>query len=470
MKKTKIVATIGPACRSKEVLTNMIKAGMNVARINLSHQKNNDRLELIEMIRSLGKELNTNVAIMYDTCGPEIRSGEFESGKVELIKGNEVEITTSKVLGTDKLFTINYNNLITDISVGDIIVLHDGQVSLKVTSIKENVVCKVVDGGILYNKTGVNIPGMMTSLPFLSERDIEDIKEAAKYDVDFIALSFVRSSEDVLEVNDLLIELGNDHMGIISKIECSLAVDDIKNIVDASDGVMIARGDLGIEIPLEEVPCIQKMIVKECYEKNKVSIVATEMLASMEENSRPTRAEVSDVANAVIDGADAVMLSGETAMGNYPIEAVKMMNKIIVNAEDHINHMELLKNAMSIDDDDITNAIAFSVVDSANKVKAASILASTTSGETARKISRFRPSCIIIASSFNEKTVRSLALNWGVYAFSTKKCNSTDEIIESAISIAKSFYKYEYHDKVIITGGFPSKDVKYTNFMKIEEL
>ncbi len=471
MKKTKIICTIGPASHTKDTLRQMIIEGMDVIRLNLSHASYLFCENVIKNVRELNEELNNNITIMLDLRGPGVRIGKIKNGSAKLEANTIIRIMNEDITGDKTAFSLNYKGLIDDIKLGHKILLDDGFIELTVLS-KDNrdILCRVENEGIIESNKGVNIPDIQLKIPFLSDKDKDDIIFASKMDVDFIALSFVSSVLDVLEVSDLLIGLKNDHIGIITKIETANSIADIDEIIKVSDGIMIARGDLGVEIPLEKLPNIQKDIIEKCYLADKVSIVATEMLASMQVNKRPTRAEVSDVANAVLDGADAVMLSGETTIGNYPVETVNIMRRIIESTEGDINHNALLEKAMETEKQDITSAIAYSVVDSANRLKVKNIVASTSSGYTARKISRFRPSCPIIATSFNYETVRSLTLNWGVYPVLVKEAKSTDEIVDEAKKISINLSKLETGDKIIITGEFPVSRAKHTNFMKIEEI
>jgi len=471
MKKTKIICTIGPASYTKDVMRKMIEEGMDIVRLNLSHADHSFCKEVIKNVRELNEELSKNVTIMMDLKGPALRIGKIKNYTARLEANTIIRIMNDDVVGDKAAFSINYKGLINDVKQGQKILLDDGLIELTVLA-KDNtdILCRVENEGVIENNKGVNIPGLKLKIPFLSDKDKEDIIFASKMDVDFLALSFVNSAFDVLEISDLLIELKNDHIGIIAKIETENSINDIDEIIKVSDAIMIARGDLGVEVPLEKLPNIQKEIIEKCYLADKVSIVATEMLASMQLNKRPTRAEVSDVANAVLDGADAVMLSGETTVGNYPVETVNVMRRIIESAEQDINYFDLLDKAMKNEKQDITSAIAYSVVDSANRLKVKNIVASTKTGYTARKISRFKPSCPIIATSPNYSTVRSLTLNWGVYPALVKEAINTDDIVEEAKKISIKLTKLETGDKIIITGEFPVSRAKHTNFMKIEEM
>lgn len=469
MKKTKIIGTIGPASESYNILKEMFLSGLDVVRINLSHSNHEEATELVRLIRDLNCELNRSVGILFDTKGPEIRVGDLEED-INVFKGDTVTFTNRDTFGTNKVF-IDYCNLYNDVNVGDRILLEDGLLEFRVSKVDgEDIVCTAFSNGVIKGNKGLNAPDTVLNIDFLSVIDKDDIMFASKVGADFIALSFVRDANDVLDVNDMLIGLKDEHMQIISKIESKSAVDNIENIIKVSDGVMIARGDLGVEVNLEEVPSIQKRIVKECFSKGKICIVATEMLSSMEEKLRPTRAEVSDVANAVLDGVDAVMLSGETAIGINPVAAITTMGKIIESTEAMIDYDELLTRCNKNRTSDIPTVISHSVVDAANMVNASVIVAATITGYTARKVSSFRPSCFIIATTPREKTATSMSLNWGIVPVLVDNLSSTDEIVEVAIKISKNMFNLKSKDRLVITGGFPSKYTKYTNFLKIEEI
>lgn len=471
MKKTKIITTIGPASKEEEVLQGLILNGMNIARINLTHASHEFCKDIILKIRKLNEKLNTNVAIMLDTKGPDVTVGKFEQGSAYLNGGDKIRIYMNPILGDSTKLSVSYPGLIHDVKVNDIIKINDGLIELKVLDKGiDYLLCEVVIGGFIENNKGINVIGTRLNIPFMRKEDEEDIAFANEMDVDFLALTHVSSAEDVLEVNDLLINLGNDHIAIIPKIENERAVDAIDEIIDISDGVMIARGDLGVELPFERIPGIQKSIISKCHRFGKVSIVATEMMASMENAARPTRAEVSDVASAVADGVDAVMLSGETTIGKYPVETVGVMTKIIQTAEDEVNYCELLDKAYRTEKQDTTGSIAYSVVECAGRLKMSAIVTPTMSGYTSRKISRFRPSCPIIAISPDEKVVKNLAIYYGIYPKLIKPIKTFDEMMEKSISAAKEIAKTEIGERIIITGGYPFKEVKHTNFMKIEDL
>lgn len=471
MNKTKIVATIGPASKDIEILRKLIKGGMDVVRLNLVHADYAFCKDIIKKVEALNEELGSNVAIMLDTKGPDIRTGDFVQGSAEFKKNDKIRIYMEEIIGDNTKFSINYPNLINDVVYNTTLKINDGKVELRVLDTIDNyILCEVLNDGVIEDHKGVNVPGVDLHRPFITPKDKEDMMFANKMNVDFIALSFVTSAEDVLEVNDMMIQLGNDHIGIIAKIENAKGLDDIDEIIRVADGVMIARGDLGSELPAERIPGIQKNIINKCHAAGKVSIVATEMMSSMENAATPTRAEVSDVANAVLDGADSVMLSGETTIGNYPVETVEMMTKIIESAEHDINYLDFLDRAMRTEKQDITGLISYSVAECANRLKCKAIVAPTLTGYTARKMSRFRPICLILALSPNKQTVRSLALHFGVHAIVVDELTSFDKIMKLATDTARKSLQANEGDKVIITGGYPFKDSRHTNFMQIEEL
>ena len=471
MNKTKIIATVGPVSNSTEKLEQLIKNGVDVFRINLSYATKEFCLDIKEKLDYLNQKLNTNIALMFDTCGPEVRVGRIHEKEVELITDTKIRIYTDDVLGDQTKFSLDYKRLIKDVNYDTIIKLSNGKVELQVLD-KGNdyLLCLVIKGGIVRENSIANILDVDLDLPFISEKDKDFIKFADELNIDFLCLSAVESHEHILEANDLLIDLGNNHMSIIAKIQNEQAITNIDEIINASDGVLISRGDLGIEVPMERIPGIQKTIVSKCQDKGKISIVATEMMASMENNLVPTRAEVSDVANAVLDGTDAVMLSGETTIGKYPVETVIAMEKILESAEHDIEYTEFIDKALKTENKDITGLIAHSVTDAALYLKCKAIFTPTMSGYTARKISRFRPYCPIIAASPDIETVKSLQLYFGVYPILINEPKTIDRVIELSKKHIKDKIDINPKDKYIITGGYPFKEVKYTNFMKIEEM
>lgn len=467
MKKTKIICSIGPVSRNYETMKNMVLAGMNAARINFSHADEIEKSETVELVKKLNKDINKNVAVLFDTKGPDFRTGVLENGEINLIEGNLIKITKEDIIGNTNVITVNYKEMIDAINIGNTVLLEDGLMKLEVIEkSNDDITCKIINGGILGNRKGVAVPGVPLNVPFISKQDKEDIIYACQNDGDFLALSFVSSKEDIFDAKKILVEQNNTHMQIISKVETATAIKNIDEIIEHSDGIMVARGDLGVEVPMPELPILQKMIVEKCRLQGKFCIVATEMLSSMQKNARPTRAEVSDIANAVLDGADAVMLSGETTVGKYPIDAVKMMADICENTE---RHMDYHNQTDSLVKNDITSIIARSVVDAANYLEPKAILAATLTGYTAKKISTLRPNSVIIAGVPNEEVARKLALSWGVYVTMVPAFNNTDEVIDEAILKANEVIKLEKDDVVIVTGGFhKNPTINSTNLLKIQ--
>lgn len=470
MNKTKMIATIGPSSYKKDVIREILREGVDVVRINMSHSDFDFAQNVILNVRDLDRELGLSTGIMIDTRGPEIRIGTLEKNKIKLEKGKTIKIVRGPVVGNENIISTSFRDLVSYAKMGEKLLVNDGNVELVVVSKDtDTLVCFINNDGYIKSNCSINIPDADFSIKFLSEFDKETIKFAVNMQADYIALSHVNDQLDVLDVNDLLIELNDDHIQIISKIENKNAIDEIKSILKVSDGVMIARGDLGIEVQIEKIPSIQKKIANAAKDAEKICVVATEMLSTMQENPRPTRAEVSDVANAVLDGTDAVMLSSETAIGKYPIETVKTMNKIIDEIENEINYNDLLLEYSRKDKIDISMAIAYSTVDSANRVKASAIVCSTLSGDTAKKISHYRPGCPVIAISPDEKTVRGLSINYGIIPMNAPVVTSTDEIVQISVEAAKKALNLT-QGKIVIAGSFPLKKISYTNFMKIEEI
>ncbi len=466
MKKTKIVCSIGPSSSDVEVMKEMVEAGMNVARINFSHATMEERVKVVDSVRKVRKLTGKSVALLWDTKGPEFRSGVLENDSIELIPGNTIRIVKEDVLGNQERFTVNHPEALNDLEVGDTVLLENAKMKVEVTSVEEDgVTCKIINGGTLGNRKSMSVPGKALNIPYISDVDRQDIIYACEHGGEFLAISFVSTKQNVLEVREILKEYHREDMKIICKIENQIGIDNLRDILTVSDGVMIGRGDLGTEIPSEEVPHAQKLMIRICREMGKVVITATEMLETMMENSRPKRAETSDIANAVLDGTDAVMLSGETTVGKHPIETVRAMANICEVAEkyaefDYITGREV---------DTVPGAIAEGVVESSNRLGAKLICAATISGKTAATISNLKPKAPILALCPDEKTGRRLALNWGVYPADLKVCNSTDEVLNLSVERAKEFMDLEEGDKLIITGGFPNTDEnRTTNLMKIE--
>lgn len=466
MKKTKIVCSIGPSSSDVEVMKEMVEAGMNVARINFSHATMEERVKVVDSVRKVRKLTGKSVALLWDTKGPEFRSGVLENDSIELIPGNTIRIVKEDVLGNQERFTVNHPEALSDLEVGDTVLLENAKMKVEVTSVEEDgVTCKIINGGTLGNRKSMSVPGKALNIPYISDVDRQDIIYACEHGGEFLAISFVSTKQNVLEVKEILKEYHREDMKIICKIENQVGIDNLRDILTVSDGVMIGRGDLGTEIPSEEVPHAQKLMIRICREMGKVVITATEMLETMMENSRPKRAETSDIANAVLDGTDAVMLSGETTVGKHPIETVRAMANICEVAEKHAEFDYITGREVNT----VPGAIAESVVESSNRLGAKLICAATISGKTAATISNLKPKAPILALCPDEKTGRRLALNWGVYPADLKVCNSTDEVLNLSVERAKEFMDLEEGDKLIITGGFPNTDEnRTTNLMKIE--
>jgi pyruvate kinase len=470
MRKTKIVCTIGPASETVEKLVELMNAGLNVCRLNFSHGDFEEHGNRIRNIREAAKKANKTVAILLDTKGPEIRTNNMENGAIELVEGSEVIVSMEEVIGTAEKFSITYPGLIDDVEAGSKILLDDGLIGLEVLRINKEakeITAKVLNPGTLKNKKGVNVPGVSVNLPGMTEKDAKDIVFGIEQDVDFIAASFVRRASDVLEIRQLLEEHNAGHIHIIPKIENQEGVDNIDEILEVSDGLMVARGDLGVEIPAEEVPLVQKALIKKCNALGKPVITATQMLDSMQRNPRPTRAEASDVANAIFDGTDAIMLSGETAAGSYPVEAVKTMHSIASRAEQALDYREILSKRNKQIGCTVTDAIGQSVAHTALNLGVAAILAPTESGYTAKMISKYRPKAPIIAVAANEAASRRLSLVWGVYSVSGQNASSIDEMLDNSVQSALSTGIISHGDVVVITAGVPVGEAGSTNLMKI---
>lgn len=457
MRKTKIICTIGPASESEEKLKELMLAGMNVARFNFSHGTHKEQLVKFNRVLKVRKELGLPVATLLDTKGPEIRLRDFEGGKVELKAGQTFVLTTEEVMGTAERATITYKGLKNDISIGTTILIDDGLIEMQVEQIAGNdIVCKVINGGFVSNHKGVNVPGAILSMPYISEVDREDIIFGVEHGYDFIAASFVRKKEDVLEVKKII----EDHGGklkVIAKIENMQGITNLEEIISVSDGIMVARGDMGVEIPMEEVPVLQKEMIKKAVAQGKHVITATQMLESMIKNPRPTRAEVTDIANAIYDGSTAIMLSGETAAGSYPVQAVRTMARIAQRAEKDIDYrarMQKIQN-LSTGISDITTAISFASCTVSMDLKAAAIITVTMSGFTADMIARYKPDCPIIGCTTDEKVYRQLNLLWGVTPLMIKKERTTDDLFEEAVFKAKQAGLVQTGDTVVITAGVP---------------
>ncbi|OKL38320.1 pyruvate kinase [Domibacillus mangrovi] len=473
MQKTKIVCTIGPASESLEILQSLMEAGMNVARLNFSHGSHEEHAARIQNIRQAAKNTGKSIGILLDTKGPEIRTHNMENGSIEMISGTNAVISMTEVTGTPERFSITYPGLIDDVEPGSSILLDDGLIGLSVTSInheKGEIEVRVLNSGTLKNKKGVNVPGVSVKLPGITEKDAADILFGVEQDVDFIAASFVRRASDVLDIRQLLEKHNATHIQIIPKIENQEGVDNIDSILEISEGLMVARGDLGVEIPAEEVPIVQKKLIKKCNMLGKPVITATQMLDSMQRNPRPTRAEASDVANAIFDGTDAIMLSGETAAGNYPLEAVQTMQNIAIRAEEELPMKKDIpaRRRNNTGRLTVTDAIGQSVAKIAEALEVRAIIAPTESGHTARMISRYRAKASVIAVTESERISRRLSLAWGVFpVLSPNKVKSTDEMLEMAVARCLEERLISRSDLVVITAGVPVGESGTTNLMKI---
>ena len=469
MKKTKIITSLGPSSYIPDVFEQMVLAGANVARINFSHATLEEKQIDVACVKEVSKRTGRHIGILYDTKGPEFRNGMMENDEIELVEGATIRVVKENVLGNSERFSVNHPQALDNLQKGSIILLENGLMKLEVVSVEDDgVTCKVINGGVLGNKKSLNVPGVKLDIPFISEQDMEDIIYDCEHDGVFLALSFVSCKEDVLAVREIIKEHHREDLKLIAKIESATGVENLDDIVEVSDGIMVARGDLGVEVPLQQLPILQKLMIQKCRENGKFCIVATEMLESMKKSARPTRAEVSDVANAVLDGTDAVMLSGETTMGKFPIETVRYMADICENAENYYDYDYAFPSNDVID---ITGTIAQCVVDSAELLDVKVIVAATMSGYSARKISNLKPNTFILAACPTEEVARSLSLNWGVYPVLVPVYNSTDEVVSDAKAKAQEFMKLEKGDIILVTGGFPNNtEVKKTNFMKFEEI
>lgn len=470
MRNTKIVCTIGPASESIEKLEKLMECGMNVARLNFSHGNYEEHAERIKNIRAAAEKTGKTVAVLLDTKGPEIRTHNFVNGQAELLQGKTVYVSMKEVEGTAERFSVTYPGLIDDVHEGSKILLDDGLIELEVKEVnKANQELKTValNSGVIKNKKGVNVPNVSVNLPGITEKDANDILFGIEQDIDFIAASFVRRASDVLEIKELLENHNATHIQIIPKIENQEGVDNIDSILEVSDGLMVARGDLGVEIPAEDVPLVQKQLIRKCNTVGKPVITATQMLDSMQRNPRPTRAEASDVANAIFDGTDAIMLSGETAAGDYPVESVQTMSNIAVKAETAIDHSSILKDRSRNVDMTITDAISQSVTHTAMNLAVSAIITPTESGHTARMISKYRPHSPILAVTFSERINRRLSLVWGVHAVMCRRAKSTDEMLDIAVERGLRSGMVEHGNRVIITAGVPVGQSGTTNLLKV---
>lgn len=470
MRKTKIICTIGPASESEEKLKELMLAGMNVARFNFSHGTHEEQKVKLTRVIKVSNELGLPVATLLDTKGPEIRLKDFEGGKAMLEAGQQFTLTTNEVMGTAEKASITYKNLKDDVKKGMTILIDDGKIEMTIEKITENdIVCRVINGGAVSNHKGINVPGAILSMPYISEVDRADITFCAQMGFDFLAASFARCKEDILEVRKILDE-HKSKAKIIAKIENMQGIDNLDEILDVSDGIMVARGDMGVEIPLEEVPVIQKTMIKKAVAKGKHVITATQMLESMISNPRPTRAETADVANAIYDGTTAVMLSGESAAGKYPVEAVKTMARIAERTEQDIDYSGRMKKSTQDMKGDITTAISHATCTTAADLNASAIITVTMSGFTAGMVSRFKPGCTIIGCSVNPRVCRQLNLSWGVAPLLIEKKDTADDLFEEATLQAKKAGLVKEGDVVVLTAGVPLGTTGTTNMLRVIEV
>lgn len=470
MRKTKIICTIGPASESEERLKELMLAGMNVARFNFSHGTHEEQKVKLTRVIKVSNELGLPVATLLDTKGPEIRLKDFEGGKAMLEAGQQFTLTTDEVMGTAEKASITYKNLKDDVKKGMTILIDDGKIEMTIEKITENdIVCRVINGGAVSNHKGINVPGAILSMPYISDVDRADIIFCAQMGFDFLAASFARCKEDIIEVRKILDE-HKSKAKIIAKIENMQGIDNLDEILEVSDGIMVARGDMGVEIPLEEVPVIQKTMIKKAVAKGKHVITATQMLESMINNPRPTRAETADVANAIYDGTTAIMLSGESAAGKYPLEAVKTMARIAERTEQDIDYSGRMKKVTQDMKGDITTAISHATCTTAADLNAAAIITVTMSGFTAGMVSRFKPGCTIIGCSVNPRVCRQLNLLWGVEPLLIEKKDTAGDLFEEATLQAKKAGLIKEGDVVVLTAGVPLGITGTTNMLRVIEV
>ena len=468
MRKTKIICTLGPSSEDENTIRRMVEAGMDVARLNFSHGDHKTQLERIRKIKKISKDTGKHISCLLDTKGPEIRIGTFKTGRIELHEGDTFTLTTREVEGDETCVSETFKNLPQDLAQGAIILIDDGLIEMQVMCITDTeITCKVLNGGMLSDRKGVNVPGFSVSLPYISEKDRADIVFGIENDVDFIAASFTRSEQDILDIKHILDEYKCKSIKIIAKIENAEGVKNIDDILRVSDGIMVARGDMGVEIPLEEVPVLQKRLIRKAYGAGKIVITATQMLESMMHNPRPTRAETTDIANAIYDGTSAIMLSGETAAGKYPVECVKTMARIALRTEKDINYeMRFKKNDMA-QISDVTNAISHAACTTAYDLGASAIIAVTKTGRSVRMVSKYRPSIPIIGCSPEEQVCRQLNMSWGVTPMKVEQKLNTDELFEMVVNYGKKAGLLENGDLVVIMAGVPLGIAGTTNLLKV---
>lgn len=469
MRKTKIICTLGPACSDEEIIRDLLKAGMNIARINFSHGNHEYHSKNIDMFRKVRDELGLPAAVMLDTKGPEIRLKDFENGSIQIKEGNIFTLTSKDVLGNENIASITYKDLPSQITAGTRLLIDDGRILLEAIDVTDtDIKCKVIQGGIVSNHKGINVPRLRLEMPYLSEQDKKDILFGIEKDVDFVAASFVRRKEDVQSLRKFIDYNGGHSIKIISKIENIEGIENFDEILDNSDGIMLARGDLGVEVSYEKLPGIQKKFIKACYRQGKMVITATQMLDSMINNPNPTRAEITDVANAVFDGTSAVMLSGESAAGKFPVRSVEVMAKIAKQAEKDAFDMGIYTHIRyDMDESDTTNAMCDAACTTAKDINAKCIIAVTISGNTARGMSKFRPYEPIVAATPSIKTFHQLSLSWGVYPVLARLQKKSDELFIHSIDCAKQIDLVEKGDRVVITGGIPLDVSGNTNTIRV---
>ncbi len=468
MRRTKIICTLGPASDNEDILRNMMLGGMNVARMNFSHGNHEQHRKRADLFKKIRSELGLPIPLLLDTKGPEIRTGDFKDGQVTLKENNEFILVNKDIIGDETRCTITYKELYRDVSNGSRVLINDGLVELEVREVKnKDIYCVVKNGGSVGDHKGINVPGADIRLPALTAQDISDIKFGIENDFDIIAASFVRKATDVVEIRKVLEKNGGSDILVISKIENREGIRNFDEILKVSDGIMVARGDLGVEIPVEEVPVVQKHIIEKCYRNGKPVITATQMLDSMIRNPRPTRAEASDVANAIYDGTSGVMLSGETAAGKYPLETVEVMSKIAEKAESAMDYWKRFTSQQTEINTSVTNAISHATCTTALDLKASAIITVTQSGHTARMISRFRPACPIIATTVNPKVQRQLSLSWGVLPYLVPVANTTDEMFDMGIEKALESGLVKNGELAVITAGVPAGISGTTNTLKV---
>lgn len=468
MRKTKIICTIGPTSESEEVMRELIRNGMNAARLNFSHGDYEEHKKRIDMVKMLRKEIKAPIGIILDTKGPEIRTGNFSTKEVELFEGQDFIVTTRDVIGDNTICSVSYSSLHNDVNPGGRILINDGLLGLEIESIAgQDIHCRVLNNAVLSNHKNVCVPNVSVDLPAVTEKDISDIKFGVEQGIDIVAASFIRKAADVVEIRRVLESCGGDKVFVVSKIENHEGVDNIDEIIKYSDGIMVARGDLGVQMPTEDIPIIQKMIIEKCNASGKPVITATQMLDSMIRNPRPTRAEASDVANAIFDGTDAIMLSGETASGKYPVEAVSIMAKIAEKAESTLDYDALIKKRKIHRATTVPDAVCYSAVTTARDLNASAIITATQSGLSARMVSKYRPKAEIIATTPDWEVARKLSLVWGVLPIIVSQMQSTDDVILKSVDEAIDQGVVKRGDMLVIAAGIPIGYTGTTNFLKV---